>query len=46
MTLSLAIMAAIGAWQLPAIAGAIMVPVAVFIVSRPSRPDAQLRPAP
>ncbi len=38
MTLSLAIMAAAGGWQLPAIAGAIMVPVALFIGSRPSRP--------
>ena len=38
MTLSLAVMAAIGAWQLPVIAGVIMLPVAVFIVSRPSRP--------
>ncbi len=38
MTLSLAIMAATSAWQLPVIAGVIMVPVAVFIVSRPSRP--------
>ncbi len=38
MTLSLAVMAAIGAWPLTVIAGVIMVPVAVFIVSRPSRP--------
>ncbi len=43
MTLSLAVMAATGAWQLPAIAGVIMVPVAVFIVSRPSRPNDQAR---
>ncbi len=43
MILSLAVMAATGAWQLPAIAGVIMVPVAVFIVSRPSRPDDQAR---
>ncbi len=43
MILSLAIMAATGAWQLPAIAGVIMVPVAVFIVSRPSRPNDQAR---
>jgi uncharacterized membrane protein YbaN (DUF454 family) len=41
MTLSLTIMAATGAWQLPVIAGAIMVPVAVFIVSRPSRPGGE-----
>ena len=41
MTLSLTIMAATGVWQLPVIAGAIMVPVAVFIVSRPSRPGDQ-----
>ncbi len=45
MTLSLAVMATTGAWQLPAIAAAIMVPVAVFIVSRPSRLDDQARPA-
>ena len=38
MTLSLVVMAAAGPWQLPAITGAIMVPVAVFILSRPSRP--------
>ncbi len=43
MILSLAIMAATSAWQLPAIAGVIMVPVAVFIVSRPSRPNDQAR---
>ncbi len=45
MTLSLAIMAATGGWQLPAIAAAVMVPVAVFIVSQPSRPVGQARAA-
>ena len=45
MTLSLAIMAATGGWQLPAIAAAVMVPVAAFIVSRPSRPVGQARAA-
>ncbi len=44
MTLSLAIMAATGPWQLPAIAGAVLVRVALFIVSRPSRPAGQARP--
>ncbi len=43
MILSLAIMAATDTWQLPVIAGVIMVPVAVFIVSRPSRPNDQAR---
>ncbi len=42
MTVSLALMAATGAWQLPAIAGAVMVPVALFIVSRPSRPERKM----
>ena len=41
MTLSLAIMAVTGPWQVPAITGAIMVPVAVFVCSRPSRPAGQ-----
>ena len=41
---SLAIMAATGPWQLPAIAGAVMVPVALFIVSRPSRPAGRAHP--
>ncbi len=45
MTLSLAIMAATGGWQLPAIAAAVMVAVAVFIVSQPSRPVGQARAA-
>ena len=38
MTLSLRILAATAPWQLPAITGAIMIPVIMFIMSRPSRP--------
>jgi len=45
MTLSLAIMAASGDWRLPAIAATVMVPVALFIVSRPSRPADRAEPA-
>ncbi len=45
MTLSLAIMAVAGGWRLPAVAAAVMVPVALFIVSRPSRPADQPSPA-
>ena len=45
MTLSLAIMAASGDWRLPAIAAAVMIPVALFIVSRPSQPTDQAEPA-
>jgi uncharacterized membrane protein YbaN (DUF454 family) len=43
MGLSLVIMAAAGPWQLPAITGAIMVPISIFIVSRPSRPSEMAR---
>ena len=45
MTVSLAIMAVTSAWYLPAVVGAVMVPVAVFIVSRPSRPADESRAA-
>jgi hypothetical protein len=44
MLASLAIMVATVDWRLPAIAAAVMVPVALFILSRPSRPADEARP--
>ena len=44
MAASLAILATTGDWRLPAVVGAILVPVAAFILSRPSRPAGEARP--
>ena len=45
MTLSLVILSFAGAWQLPVIVAAVLVPVAAFILSRPSHPTGAARPA-